>query len=131
MSGRLTARVAPRALIVGGITCACAGAALLGRVQAGDGAGELWPALLLLGAGAGIALPPMTSTAVSTAPAHETGMASAIHNASRQFGGALGVAVLGTIALSATTLTGGLRAALTAAAALLLVTAAVSAWLLD
>jgi DHA2 family methylenomycin A resistance protein-like MFS transporter len=130
VSGRLTARIAPPVLIVVGILLAAAGAALLGRTDATDGAGDLWPALVLLGAGTGFALPPMTSTAVSAAPAHETGMASAIHNASRQLGGALGVAVLGTIVLSATSLAAGLRSALTTAAVLLVAVAALSAGLL-
>jgi DHA2 family methylenomycin A resistance protein-like MFS transporter len=130
VAGRLTALIAPRVLIVGGILCAAAGAALLGGTRATDGAADLLPGLVLLGVGTGFALPPMTSTAVSAAPAHETGMASAIHNASRQLGGALGVAVLGTIALSAATLDAGLRAALTTAAVLLVAVAALSAGLL-
>lgn len=130
VSGRLTARIAPRTLIATGILCACAGAALLSRLGAGDGPGELWPALLLLGSGAGLALPPMTSTAVSAVPGHETGMASAIHNASRQLGATLGVAVLGSIVLSHAGYANGLRVALVVAAALLAVVAGLTLILL-
>ncbi|MEA2178861.1 MAG: hypothetical protein QOG77_2158, partial [Solirubrobacteraceae bacterium] len=120
VSGRLSARVAPRVQIVGGMLCSCAGAALLSRLH--DGA--VWPTLVVIGIGVGIALPAMTFTAVSAAPAHRTGMASAIHNASRQLGATLGVAVLGTIVLSHATLGAGLRAAAVVASAVLLAMAA-------
>jgi MFS transporter, DHA2 family, methylenomycin A resistance protein len=100
ISGRLTARVRPAALIVTGLLIAVAGAVWLSTIDAGDGAGELWPALLLFGIGAGVALPPSTSTAVAAAPAARTGMASAIHNAGRQVGATLGVAALGSIVVS-------------------------------
>jgi len=94
VSGRLTSHVAARTQIVLGLLCAGAGALLLSRLGTDDG---LAPALLLLGAGAGIALPATTATAVSAVAATRTGMASAIHNASRQVGATLGVAALGSI----------------------------------
>jgi DHA2 family methylenomycin A resistance protein-like MFS transporter len=133
VSGRLTARVVPRALITAGLLVAAAGALVLSQISAGDAAGDIWIALLLLGAGAGIALPPSTSVAVSTAPLDKTGMASAIHNAGRQLGATLGVAVLGSIVLAhadeggAAAYCDGLQTAfLVAAAALTVVAAAVS-----
>jgi DHA2 family methylenomycin A resistance protein-like MFS transporter len=110
--------------MTGGMLCSGLGALLLSRIDAGDSAADLVPALLLLGAGIGIALPAMTSTAVSAAPEAQTGMASAVHNASRQVGATLGVAVLGTIVFSHASLAGGLRAALVVAAALLAAVAA-------
>jgi len=134
VSGRLTARVPPPRLIVAGLLAGTAGAMLLSRIAPADGAGDLWPALLLLGCGAGLALPASTSVAVSTAPLERTGMASAIHNAGRQFGATLGVAVLGSILLtradgdSAAAYCDGLAAASVVAAAALAIAAIATAW---
>jgi MFS transporter, DHA2 family, methylenomycin A resistance protein len=119
VAGRSTARVAPRTLMTGGMLCSALGALLLGRIHAGDGAADVLPALLLIGAGAGIALPAMTFPAISAAPGPQTGMASAVHNASRQLGATLGVAVLGSIVFSHGSLDSGLRVAFVVAAALL------------
>ncbi len=100
VSGRLTARVAPRLLMVVGLVCACVGVALLSTTSPGTTAGGLIPALLLVGTGAGIALPAATSTAVGAVPVNRVGMAAAIHNAGRQLGATLGIAVLGSIVLA-------------------------------
>jgi DHA2 family methylenomycin A resistance protein-like MFS transporter len=100
ISGRLTASVAPRRQIQAGLLCAVAGTILLATVSAGSGPLALAPGLLLLGMGAGIALPATTATAVSSVTGARAGMASAIHNAGRQVGATLGVAVLGSIVLT-------------------------------
>ena len=100
VSGRLTAHVPRRLLIAGGLLCAAVGTFGLSRIGGEDGAGALWLSLLVLGAGAGFALPPTTATAVSAAPRARTGMASAIHNAGRQVGATLGVAALGSIVIA-------------------------------
>jgi DHA2 family methylenomycin A resistance protein-like MFS transporter len=129
VSGRLTAHVAARTQIVLGLLCAGAGALLLSLLGTDHG---LVPALLLLGAGAGIALPATTATAVSAVAATRTGMASAIHNASRQVGATLGVAALGSIVTThaaggrADDYADGLSIALFVAAAALVVCAAVT-----
>ena len=126
ISGRLTARVPARTLIVAGLLCAAAGALLLSRVGA-DGSASLWVALFALGAGAGIALPATTATAVAAVAATRTGMASAIHNAGRQVGATLGVAVLGSIVTAhAAPYADGLSIALLVATTALVVTAAIA-----
>jgi MFS transporter, DHA2 family, methylenomycin A resistance protein len=94
VSGRLTSHVPARTQIVLGLLFAGGGALLLSRLGTDSG---LAAALLLIGTGAGIALPATTATAVSAVAATRTGMASAIHNASRQVGATLGVAALGSI----------------------------------
>ena len=48
-------------------------------------------------ASVGLCLTPMTQVAVSAVAASRAGMASSVHNALRQFGQVLGVAVLGAI----------------------------------
>lgn len=132
VSGRLTAHVRPRTLIATGLLCAAVGALLLSRVGGADGPDDVWLALLLLGAGAGVALPPTTATAVSAAPSARTGMASAIHNAGRQVGATLGVAALGSIVVShaadggAAAYADGLSVALVVTAVLLAAVAALT-----
>ena len=100
LAGRLTARVGARLPIVAGMAMACVAVLALMRLEPGTPIGDVWWAFALFGAGAGIALPPMTITALAAAPAARAGMASAIHNASRQLGQTFGVAVLGTIILA-------------------------------
>jgi MFS family permease len=54
--------------------------------------------LLLFGLGAGIAMPPATEMIMATLPPARAGVGSAVNDTVREFGGALGVAVIGSIA---------------------------------
>ena len=60
---------------------------------------------------------------MSAADADQTGQASAVHNASRQLGATLGVAVVGSIVLSRASLAGGLRVGFEVIAVLLVLAA--------
>jgi predicted MFS family arabinose efflux permease len=53
--------------------------------------------LLVLGAGMGAAMTPATSAITSALPRRQQGIASAMNDLSREVGGALGIAVLGSI----------------------------------
>lgn len=97
LSGRFTGGRGPRLpMLVGLATAAVATVGML-RLDAGIGYEAVWWNVALLGMGAGIALPPMTVTALGSVELARTGMASAVHNASRQIGQTVGVAVLGAI----------------------------------
>jgi DHA2 family methylenomycin A resistance protein-like MFS transporter len=76
------------------------GALLLSLTAPGRGLAPLIASSLPVGVTA-LAMPAMTALAISHAPGHRIGLASGVFNASRQTGGALGVAVLGAL------LTGG------------------------
>jgi EmrB/QacA subfamily drug resistance transporter len=65
--------------------------------------GTLLPGFLLAGVGMGLGFVPVTIGAVTGVTAREAGVASGLLNTTEQIGGALGVAVLSTIAVSATT----------------------------
>jgi MFS family permease len=58
--------------------------------------------MLLAAVGLGLAFVSMTVAAVSGVEAHEAGLASGLINTSQQIGGALGLAILATIANSRT-----------------------------
>jgi EmrB/QacA subfamily drug resistance transporter len=64
--------------------------------------GSLLAPLLLVGASIGVTFVPLTLAATMGVPPAESGLASGLLNTSRQVGGALGLAVLATIATAAT-----------------------------
>jgi DHA2 family methylenomycin A resistance protein-like MFS transporter len=83
-------------MLVGLIVC---GVAMLGllRLTPDSGPADEWWDFALVGLGAGLALTPMTATAVGAVRPERAGMASAVHNSMRQVGQVLGVAVLGAL----------------------------------
>ncbi|MCZ0970890.1 hypothetical protein O1L55_04065 [Streptomyces albulus] len=52
--------------------------------------------LLVLAAGAGLAMPTLSHAIVASVPAHQAGMGSGLQGAARELGAALGIAVVGT-----------------------------------
>ena len=104
IGARLMTRVAPRLLMGPGFLVAGLGMLLLTQLDIGSSyASLLLPAQLLLGLGMGTAFMPAMSLATHGIEARDAGVASAMVNTSQQVGGAIGTALLNTIAASATT----------------------------
>jgi MFS family permease len=80
---------------------AAVGLLWLSRVGAGDAylIHVLGP-VVLIGLGIGMSFVPMTLAATAGVPMHEAGLASGLINTTRQIGGALGLAVMATVATS-------------------------------
>jgi len=98
---RLAARIGTRWTLTAGMLCAAAGLALLSRIAPGESyAATVLPGGVLAAAGLGLSLVPATIIAVQGVPSAEAGLASGLLNTSRLLGGALGLAVLSTIASS-------------------------------
>jgi EmrB/QacA subfamily drug resistance transporter len=111
---RLVARFGTRTVIVLGMLLAAVGLALLTGVRPGGSyAAQVLPGGVLSAIGLGLALVPSTIAAVSGVPGSQSGLASGLLNTSRLIGGALGLAVLSTVAASQThaQLAGGASAA--------------------
>ncbi|MFI0981289.1 MFS transporter [Streptomyces sp. NPDC021093] len=104
IGARLMTRVPPRLLMGPGFLVAALGMLLLTQLEIGSSyAGLILPAQLLLGLGMGTAFMPAMSLATHGVEARDAGVASAMVNTSQQVGGAIGTALLNTIAASATT----------------------------
>jgi predicted MFS family arabinose efflux permease len=130
LAPRLVAAFGERRVLTVGMLCAAAGLYLLTGVRSGGSyTADVLPGGLLAAMGLGLSLVPATIAAVAGVPAKESGLASGMLNTSRLIGGALGLAVLSTIAASRTradllvgatgpsALSGGFRVAFAVAAA--------------
>ncbi|AYL36565.1 MFS transporter [Streptomyces fungicidicus] len=101
---RLMTRVAPRLLMGPGFLVAAVGMLFLTQMEIDSSyAAVLLPGMLLLGLGMGTAFMPAMSLATLGVEPRDSGVASAMVNTSQQVGGAIGTALLNTIAASATT----------------------------
>jgi len=103
LSQQLISRVGVRAVGVAGMAIAAVGLLILSRIPvAGTYAGDLLPGLLTMSIGLGMTFVPITLIATTNVDATDAGLASGLLNTSQQLGGALGLAVLSTLAANAT-----------------------------
>jgi EmrB/QacA subfamily drug resistance transporter len=100
-SERIFMALGARRALLAGLTLVLAGLVVfaLAPVRA-DYATQVAPSMLLLGLGAGIAFPALMNLAMSGATPQDAGLASGLVNTTAQVGGALGLAVLATLATS-------------------------------
>jgi EmrB/QacA subfamily drug resistance transporter len=101
-SGRLIARSGARTVLLAGEVMLVAGLLLLTRPPVGSYVVDVLPSMLVLGIGAGLALPAVTTLMMSDATPEDAGLASGLANTSQQIGGALGTAVLAALAAART-----------------------------
>jgi EmrB/QacA subfamily drug resistance transporter len=100
---RLVGRFGPRAVLAGGMLLATAGLLLLSGVSPGAGyLAAVLPGGVVCSLGMGLALVSGTIVATQGVPQAQAGLASGLLNTSRLVGGALGLAVLATLAESRT-----------------------------
>jgi MFS family permease len=143
LSAKLVMRFGIKPPLASGLLLAALGLALLARAPVdGSFVRDVLPSMILLGFGAGIAFNPVLLAAMSDVDPSESGLASGFVNTSFMMGGALGLAVLASLAASRTdslraggttrlaALTGGYHAAFIVGAVFALVAAAAGATLL-
>ncbi|MHB8296294.1 MAG: MFS transporter [Acidimicrobiales bacterium] len=97
-SSLLAERVGARVVIATGFACSAAALALLATTSVHNGYPRALVALVLLGVGAGFTIGQTTDAIVGSLPEADLGVGSATNSASVEIGGALGVAVIGSIA---------------------------------
>ncbi len=103
LSAKLVLRFGLRRPLAAGLLLAAAGLALLGRAPVeGHFTTDVLPSMILLGLGAGLAFNPVLLAAMSDVDPGDAGLASGVVNTSFMMGGALGLAVLASLAGSRT-----------------------------
>ncbi len=104
LSGRLVSRLGGRRLIMGGMLAVSFGAAWMSGLNLSlkglnpqTGIASLIPPFLLIGAGIGFSIAPVTTVVMATSPPDRFGTASGILSTFRRLGNVLGIAVLGAL----------------------------------
>jgi EmrB/QacA subfamily drug resistance transporter len=107
MSFRFTAllnmRFGPRATLIPALAIIAAGLLFFARTPVDGGyVTDILPAMILMGLGTGLAFPSLMMLAMSGATERDAGLASGLVNTTVQVGGAIGLAVLATLATERT-----------------------------
>jgi predicted MFS family arabinose efflux permease len=103
LSAKLVMRFGIRLPLATGLLVAAAGLALFARAPVdGSFVVDVLPSMILLGFGAGMAFNPVLLAAMSDVEPSDAGLASGVVNTSFMMGGALGLAVLASLAASRT-----------------------------
>ena len=97
LSAKLVAHFGTKRVATTGMALFSAGLAVAATVTTGSGYGRLAIGLLLMGAGMGLAGAPATESIMGALPPERANVGSAVNDTTRELGGALGVAVVGSI----------------------------------
>ncbi|MFT3851575.1 MAG: MFS transporter [Ilumatobacteraceae bacterium] len=97
LSPRLTARFGTKFAVGGGLGIVAAALLLLSTIDTGSGYGLVFTTIMILGFGMGMAMTPATDSIMGAVPASKAGVGSAMNDTTREVGGALGVAILGSL----------------------------------
>jgi EmrB/QacA subfamily drug resistance transporter len=97
LAPRLAARTGAGRTCALGLVVAAAGLAWLSTLDAGSSYWPMLVGLVPLGAGMGLAMTPATAGITDALPREKQGVGSAVNDLARELGGALGIAVLGSI----------------------------------
>lgn len=121
-SPKVVPRIGTKVVVAAGLALMAAGFAIASTNDASTSYIVIATAMVLMGFGLGSAAAPATESILASVPREKAGVGSAVNDTTREVGGTLGVAVLGSImasvyggriidALSGTSLPAGLRAA--------------------
>jgi EmrB/QacA subfamily drug resistance transporter len=102
-ASQLVNKVGPKLVLITGLVLVAIGLVLFSRVSAdGSFAADVLAPSIIVAVGLGFAFVPIMITAVAGVGESEAGMASGLINTAQQVGGALGLAILSTVATSRT-----------------------------
>lgn len=126
LAASLVARFGQRALIAAGLLLQCLGLVVIAALSAQIPVWLVAVAMVLIGGGGALTVPPIAGIVLDNAPAGIAGTASGVLNTFRQIGGSLGVAGIGAVIAAHTAFMPGLRTGLIGTVAVLGATAELS-----
>jgi EmrB/QacA subfamily drug resistance transporter len=97
LSARLAERAGTKLVVAGGLGLVAAGLAILALAEVDSSYTVIAASMAILGLGMGLAMAPATDSIMGALPLAKASVGSAVNDATRTTGGALGVAVLGSL----------------------------------
>jgi EmrB/QacA subfamily drug resistance transporter len=95
---RLAKTIGRRTTMIAGVTVFAFGLVLMAlRASVEGGYTSVLPGLIVIGLGMGLTMTPATEVITETLPLEKQGVASALNDTSRELGGAVGIALLGSV----------------------------------
>jgi EmrB/QacA subfamily drug resistance transporter len=100
LSGKLMHTIGPRYLVLAMTAAMVTGVLLLSGIDAESSTLSVIIPLGIFGFGAGLGMPALTDTVMAAVPEADAGIGSAVNDVSRELGGALGIATIGSVVSS-------------------------------
>jgi len=97
LSARIVERVGSKVVVATGLTVGAVGLVIASRLTAGASYPQVLLSLVVLAVGLALVMPPATESIMGSLPPAKAGVGSAVNDTTREIGGALGVAVLGSV----------------------------------
>ena len=97
VTGMLTPKLGVKAMVMTGMAIGTAGMFLLTQIDQGSTYGDFLAPLMMLGLALGLAISPATDTIMGSFPESELGVGGGVNDTALELGGALGIAVLGSL----------------------------------
>ena len=97
LSGKLMESIGPRKLVLAMSAAMVTGIMLLAGITVESSTLDVIIPLAIFGFGAGLGMPALTDTVMAAVPEADAGVGSAVNDVSRELGGALGIATIGSV----------------------------------
>jgi MFS family permease len=97
MAPRLVEHIGTKLVVGGGLVIVAAALWVFSTVPVTDGYPHMLVGMLMLGVGMGMVMAPATESIMGSLPPAKAGVGSAMNDTTRQMGGALGVAIIGSV----------------------------------
>jgi AcrR family transcriptional regulator len=101
LSARLVAHVGTKVVVTAGLVLVAGALLLFSTVSVSSGYGLIAAVLVIIGIGMGFAMAPATESIMGSLPPEKAGVGSAMNDTTREIGGALGVAIMGSLTAAA------------------------------
>ena len=99
-SPKLVARFGAARVVPAGLTLTAVGLAIFSQAQVDSSIWEIYLAIIPLATGMALTMTPLTTMIMASVPIAKAGVGSAMNDTTRELGGALGVAILGSVVTS-------------------------------
>ncbi|HEY4332223.1 MAG TPA: MFS transporter, partial [Ilumatobacteraceae bacterium] len=97
LSAKLVSRLGTKLVVAAGLGLVGVALLVFSRISVSSGYGLVALVLIIIGFGMGFAMAPATDSIMGSLPPERAGVGSAVNDTTREIGGALGVAIMGSI----------------------------------